>query len=142
MKDYSDLNAILDEVKRRHGCNTDGDLMRLLGISRSRLSNFRNVNKTFDDDVSEKLEKLLELPEGVISLEMHAKRSKCPAVSAAFHKIAQQIGSGALALFLAVALNFAPMSVEAGQNVRTDNNIHYAHVGWLKQVESSTSKVA
>ena len=128
MIDYSDKIAILDELKRRHSCITDGDLTRLLAISRQRLSNYRNTNQTFDDDVAYKIEKLLELPEGVISLEMHAKRSKCPAVSAAFHKIAQQIGSGALALFLALALNFAPMSVEAGQNVRTDNNIHYAHV--------------
>jgi hypothetical protein len=113
MNDYSDKNSILDEVKRRYNCDTDGDLMRLLDISRTRLSNYRNLQITFDDDVSDKLEKLLELPEGVISLEMHAKRSKCPAVSARFHDLAQKLAAGALCLTLCFASLFHAPSAAA-----------------------------
>jgi len=127
MNDYSDISAILDELKSRYDIPSDNKLSKFLDISRTRLSNYRCGTYTIDDDVAAKIDKLLELPEGVIALEMHAKRSKCPAVSATFHEIAQRLAAGSLCLMLMVG-GFAPKVAQAsGQIGPVNNNIHYAH---------------
>lgn len=128
MLDYSDKNAVLDAIKARHSCITDGDLCRLMGISRTRLSNYRNTTRMFEDDLCPVIETLLDLPPGLMALEAHSQRSKCPAVAGIFHKMAQQLAAGALCLMLVFNGGFVPEPAQSGQIVRFDNNIHYAHV--------------
>lgn len=128
MLDYSDKNAVLDAIKARYSLVSDGQLAAKLGISRQRVSNYRKTTYTFDDDLCPVIENLLELPPGMVSLEMHGQRSKCPAVAATFHKIAQQLAAGALCLLLVFNGGFVPEPAQSGQIVCFDNNIHYAHV--------------
>jgi len=128
MKDYSDITTILDELKSRHGLTSDYKLAKFLDITRTRLSNYRCGTNTIDDDLANKIDKLLELPEGVIALEMHAKRTKCPSVSKTFHEIAQKLAAGALCLVLVFG-GLLPKPVNAtGQIGPVNNNIHYAHI--------------
>lgn len=117
----------LDLLKVEKSITSDYQLAKLLGISRGRLSNYRNKHHDMDELLALKIEKLLNLKPGTVLLDIQANRSKCPEARKVLHEISQKLAGGALAIFLALSLNFAPMSAEAGQFVRTDNNIHYAH---------------
>ncbi len=126
MQTFNDINAILDELKRRYTIESDYKLAKKLKISRSRLSNWRNGTLTVQDDVSETIDNLLNLPVGVTALEMNARRSNCPAVSKTFHELAKKLASGSLCLVLVFSALFQPNLAQAGKNFRLDNNIHYA----------------
>ena len=128
MNDFSDVSVILDELKKRHNLPSDYKLAKFLGISRTRLSNYRCGINTIDDDLAARIDKLLELPEGVIALEMHAKRSKCPQISNTFHEIAQKLAAGALCLMLVVGGALPKPAQATGQIGPVNNNIHYAHL--------------
>jgi len=133
MKSYTDVNEILDAVKDHYSLTSDGQIAKKLNVSRTRISNWRCGKNTIDDDVANLIENLLKLPKGVISLEMHAQRTKCPAVSNTFHQLAKKIAAGALCLMLGFNTFISPNLAEASQNVRFDNNIHYAHIDKLKR---------
>jgi len=123
MKDYSDVTVILDELKARHNITSDYKLSKLLEISRTRVSNYRCGTNTIDDDVAQKIDKLLDLPEGVIALEMHARRTKCPNISKTFHEIAQKLAAGALCLMIVFSGVLPRQAQASGQNCLINNNL-------------------
>lgn len=116
MKTFTTTNEILDTIKSRHDWGSDYKLAQELGISRSRLSAYRRKNVNMDDDVVLQAEKLLDLPEGTLLMEMHAIRTKCPTAKGVFHKISAKIAAGALAIMLGISTLYAPMPVEARTN--------------------------
>jgi len=132
-------NEYLDLIKSTKSITSDYKLAQLLDISRSRLSAYRNKPRNMDDDLVLKVEKILDLPEGVVLFEMHSKRTNCPQAAQIFHEISQKLAAGALAVVLAVSVSFAPAEVSAGQNDRC-NYVYYVKyqirtcTGHLKQL--------
>ena len=98
MEKQKDTNFYLDRLKAALKLPSDRQLAIKLGITTSRMSNYRNTSHNMDDDLSLRVEKLLKLPAGSILLEMQALRTKCPIASNIFKKLSKQINQGKIAL--------------------------------------------
>lgn len=126
----NNMNTIeyLDLIKSTKSITSDYKLSKLLGISRSRLSHYRNGRNTMDELLALKVEKILNLKPGTVLIDLQAERSKCPEARAILHELAQKLAATALTLVLVFSGVFLPNIAEAGQFGRFDNNIHYAYL--------------
>ncbi|MFK5951320.1 MAG: hypothetical protein QM500_21405 [Methylococcales bacterium] len=130
MKAYTDVNEILDAVKDHYSLSSDGQIAKKLGVSRYRISNWRCGKNTIDDDIAIVIENVLKLPEGVISLEMHSQRTKCPAVSKTFHQLAQKLAAGALCIMLVFGTLLPKPATASSQSVSMSelNNVYIMRI--------------
>jgi len=150
MQTFNDINVILDELKSRYDIESDYKLSQKLNVSRSRVSSWRNGTATVQDDVAATIDNLLKLPTGVTSLEMHAKRSNCPAISDTFHELAKKLAAGALCVCLCFGSFFPnPANANVNQSVkmsdltiiyimRITNQIRRRRRTWLNHIIRSS----
>ena len=99
-------SEILDRLKDEYSLTSDYQVAKKLNISRSRVSHYRVSNQTMSDELVLKVEKLLEVPEGTLLLEMQASRTKCPEAAEVLHRISKQILSAAASILLVITMAF------------------------------------
>lgn len=121
-------NEILDRVKAEYGLTSDYQLAKKLGVSGSRISNYRAGISNIDDSLILSIENLLDVPPGSLLLEMHAERSKCAAAAKILHQISAKMLSTAAAIILGISVVYsAAMSpeVNASPAAESGNTVYY-----------------
>jgi hypothetical protein len=81
----------LDKVRANIGAPSDYALQKPLGLSRSRLSNFRQNLDFFSDGLAIKVADLAGLDAGFVLLDMHLSRAKSPEEKAAWLSICADV---------------------------------------------------
>ncbi len=100
------LREILDEIKARHGLDTDYKACKLLQVSQSRISIALKRGSMPDDELILQAEKLLELPEGSLLFEAHATRTKSKDAARLFHEMSKRLLSTAAAVMLSISVTY------------------------------------
>ena len=95
---------LLDAVKARHSLPSDYAAAKLLSITHSTISKWRNRGGTMDDETALKVAELLELQPEIVLTWVYAERSKCPAARAALEHAAEVLKGAAAVLVLGLAL--------------------------------------
>lgn len=94
----------LDGLKDRLKIKSDYKLAKELGVSHTRISNWRRGRNTFDERIAVQVAHLLTLDPAYVLACMAAERSKRADVKTAWKKAAQRIGMGMAAVVVAVLL--------------------------------------
>ena len=94
----------LDGLKDRLKIKSDYQLAKELGVSHTRISNWRRGRNTFDERIAVQVAHLLTLDPAYVLACMAAERSKRADVKTAWKKAAQRIGMGTAAVVAAVLL--------------------------------------
>ena len=82
----------IDKVKTARGWESDYRVAKELGISRNAISNYRGgLRKTLDEETAYKVAGVLGVDPVAVIIDQVAERSKTPAISAALHKVANQL---------------------------------------------------
>lgn len=91
----------LAALKRRHGLRTDGDLHRLLGISRARISRYQKGQDYFGDDIAVKVAAELDIDPGYVLACVGAERARSATARAEWAALAKKLSPAAAAMLLA-----------------------------------------
>lgn len=81
----------IDRVKSAKGWESDYRVAKELGLSRAVISKYRGPTPTFDEEVAIKVADALGVDPAAVIIDQLAERSKVPAISAALHKVANQL---------------------------------------------------
>jgi predicted transcriptional regulator len=133
----------LDELKARNGGASDYAIAKMLGITRSSVSKYRNKLGSFDDSVAIRVANLLEIDPAIVISSMHAERSRMPEERAIWEGIIERLGGVAAALALGVGLVSAPPQAEAAQAPISHNsmtNLHYVKSRKTRNRKNKTAK--
>jgi len=105
----------LDTLKARHHLPSDYALAKMLDITRSAVSKYRNNKANFDDTTALKVASLLKLDPMIVISDMNVERSKTPEARAVWQDLHKRLTSTAAALLLAfvVVLGAIPSPVFA-----------------------------
>lgn len=106
------ISLYLDEAIESGVAKNSSDLARLLGISRSALSEWRADRSSPNDDQAVKLAELLGKDPGELLAECGAARAKTPETRRAWERIAARMAASAAVVAVLVALG-APDEVYA-----------------------------
>ena len=96
----------LDHAKSVLSIDSDYKLSKMLGISTTRLSNYRVGRNQMDEQICLSLEKLLKLTPGTILFDIQGERTKCQEAATVFHNLAKRLAAGVLALMLGFSTLF------------------------------------
>ncbi len=116
----------LDAIREKYNLDSDGKAAKLLGVSRQRMSNYRNGHDTLGEEIALKAAELLELPQGYVLSCIQAERSKRPQVRDAWEKIAKSLAASLAAAFLGVSALATPTPSQAAPVSEINPDIHYA----------------
>jgi transcriptional regulator with XRE-family HTH domain len=94
----------LKDLKQRHGLKTDGDLHRLLGVSRERISKYQQGHDHFGDEMCIQVAELLDLNPAYVLACVAAERTKSESARKAWRHVA---AATAAALIAAVSVQIA-----------------------------------
>lgn len=83
----------LADIRAAKGITSNYALSKLTGWSESRLSNWQNGNRHFDDDAALKVAELLEIDPAIVLIDAHMTRST-PAALPAWQRLAERVTSG------------------------------------------------
>lgn len=92
----------LDALRAKFGATSDYQLGPVLKMQRQRISHYRLMKGTFDDDVSVRVAELLDVDPAYVIACMHAQRTDNTRLRAIWEGIADRAGSIAAALVVAV----------------------------------------
>lgn len=108
-------NAIryLDALKARMGGVSDYRLAQILGISKQRLSKYRNEEDSFGTETAEKVAKALEIDPDEVVVAVQIDRAKTPEERARWESILKKCTSLSAALLLAFAVAGTPAPAQA-----------------------------
>lgn len=82
----------IDRVKAVKGWETDYRAAKELGFHRNTIGNFRAGRaQTMDEDTALRVAQALGVDPAAVIIDQVAERSKTPAISAALHKVANQL---------------------------------------------------
>ncbi len=82
----------IDRVKTAKGLPSDYAVAGLLGLSRFTVSGYRQrPDATLDEEIAYKVATALEIDPAAVILDQVAERSKVPEISAALHRLANQL---------------------------------------------------
>ena len=81
----------IDKVKTARGWESDYRVAKELSFPRQTISNYRNRDVTMDEDAALKIAQALGVDPAAVIIDQLAERSKTPAISAALHKVANQL---------------------------------------------------
>lgn len=118
----------LDQLKARYNWNSDYKLAKELGISQSRISNYRSGKQNMDDELAIRIEKLLALPEGTILLDMYASRTKSPEAKKILARLSKQTMNAFAATALMVTMSYmvaASPDLLAAEIIGGSNTVYY-----------------
>lgn len=79
----------LERLKAKHGAETDYQIHKALGISKSTISGWRTGRYTMDDDAALMFARELDLHPAYVMACAHAERSKTPETTSVWHDIAK-----------------------------------------------------
>ena len=119
---------LMDAVKARHEMPSDYRLAKVLGVSFSRVSNWRRGHHGFSDEVAIKVAELLEEPPELVLLEVLAERAKRTEVRAVLEAAARRLAAAVVVLGLAGAGGFGGGAAQASTGSATYLATHYAHL--------------
>lgn len=83
----------LDAIRAKHELPSDYAVAKILGISRSAISNYRNNDKNFDDEVARRVAALLGISPEIVVLDMHAERAQTEEMRALWMRISEKISA-------------------------------------------------
>lgn len=96
----------LDAVMSRYALPSDYAMAKVLGITRSAVSRYRNhPEATFDDATALKIAAALETDPGYVFACMAAQRAKVEQVRRIWEELAKKLGGAAAAVLLALLLS-------------------------------------
>lgn len=100
------MNTIdfIDEIKKRGLARSDYAVAKLLGTTRSCLSNYRTGRSQLDDETALKVAAVLQLEPGYVLACIHAARAKDPAVMSAWQRAAEACRRGAAAIMIGILI--------------------------------------
>lgn len=105
---------LLDAVKRQRGLSSDYQLGKALGVSSSRLGNYRSGRiSTMDDDLAVRVADLLGRPRGAILAALAAERAKSDDVRKAWREAVKRLGGVAAGVLLLLGGGPTPPSAGA-----------------------------
>lgn len=81
----------IDRVKAARGLPSDYAVAQSLGVSRQVVSKYRGPIPTMDEEMAMKVAEALGVDPAAVIIDQLAERSKTPAISAALHKVADQL---------------------------------------------------
>lgn len=100
-------NDLLDRIKAKHGLRSDYALAGLLGMSRERISRYRNTNGQLGDDAAVRVAELLDIDVGYVLACAAHERAKSDAARDAWERLAELVKRHGVAAGLAI-LTVAP----------------------------------
>lgn len=131
------MNTIeyLDAVKSRYNWTSDYRLAKEMGLSQSRMSNYRCGKSEMDEQLCIQVANLLKLNPAQVLIEITAERTKFPKAAKVLREAAKQMASAAASLFLTLSMIYgiasptgAVASAYVNQNSGLTDNIHYAEL--------------
>lgn len=106
--------ALLDDLKRTHGIESDYRVAQLLGITRAAISQYRG-GQGMNDEIALKVAELLDRPKAAVLATLAAERAKTPEARAAWREAVKALGGKAAALLLAIAAGGAAVAPSPAQ---------------------------
>lgn len=94
----------LDAIKARHGLPSDYAASKLLGVTRSAVSRYRNGQDSFSDDVAIRAADLLDIDPGELLIQSHLERATDERQRAAWMAALQRHAGHAAGVFFSVAV--------------------------------------
>lgn len=108
---------LLDAVKRERGLHSDYQLGKLLGVTSSRLGNYRSGRiATMDDDLAVKVAAVLGRPAGAILAALAAERTHSEPARKAWRDAVKRLGGLAAGLLIALGGPGGPTPPSAQAN--------------------------
>ena len=81
----------IDRIKTTKGWESDYRVAKELGLSKQTISKYRGPTPTFDEEMALRVAEALGIDPAAVLIDQLAERSKVPAISAALHKVANQL---------------------------------------------------
>lgn len=117
----------LSDLKAAYNLTTDGQLHRLLGVSRASISRLQSGKDYFGDENAIKVANLLKIDPAFVLASVHFERAKKDAEKAVWKGIIERLGGLAASVLLVIALfSSLPDFASADSVFLTVGNIHYA----------------
>lgn len=100
------MNTIdfIEEIKRKRLVRSDYAVAKLLGISLSRMSHYRNGRASFSDPIAIRAAQLLDLEPGYVLACIHAARAKDPEVMSAWQTCARKMAKDVAAVIFGISM--------------------------------------
>jgi len=98
----------LAAIKARHALKTDGDLHRLLGVSRERISRYQKGHDYFGEEVALRVADALDISPGYVLAIVAAERAKSEAAKKVWKSVAAKAAAVLVFVILAGALPGLP----------------------------------
>lgn len=121
-------NQLLDRIKEKHGLQSDYALAKMIGMSRERISRYRNTNGELGDDAALKVAELLGLDPAYVLACMNHQRTKSEAARAVWERLADFVkhhGAAAAILLLVGVPALTPSPSQAAPNKAFGANVYY-----------------
>lgn len=121
----------LDAVRARHGLKSDYQLAKLLGVSHTRVSNWRTGRNTFDDETALQVAALLMENPAYVLASVSAERARVEGVREVWEDLAKKLAGVVAALVLVQFALFLWGDVSVADHAVTAlmpifGSIHYA----------------
>lgn len=107
----------LDAIKSRHQITSDYAVAQLLGLTRQRVSHYRNGRDSLGDETAMKVADALGIDAGYVIACAHAERAQLPELRRTWEGIADRLRAAGLAAVMAfvavVGVGVAPAPADA-----------------------------
>lgn len=100
----------LEQLKIKANVSSDYALSKMLDISRSAVSNYRNGKSSFDDETCLKVASILEIEPIEVLINIHVERSTNPLVKDAFAEMLEKVSKVAAVCLFATVIFFGNSS--------------------------------
>jgi len=121
----SKTNYYLDSCLAKTGAPSDYALAKILGITRSGLSKYRNNKTQMDDSVCLKVASILEIEPMIVISAMHAERARSEKEKAVWTALFEKLGGMAASVLIATTIFSTPAPVKASEQATSYNNVYY-----------------
>ena len=120
----------LEELKTKRNLPSDYAISKLLGVSHTRVSNYRVGRSHFDDEMALKVAELLEIDPAEVLAAMQAERTKCPQAKEVWKRLSESLAASVLVGLFTVFAPVEQADASTGFNADKEGSpaIHYAHI--------------
>lgn len=117
-------NEFLDAVKAKHGLASDYALCKKLGVSSSRIGNYRTNRSVFDDLMAVKVAEALEIEPLYVIASVHAERAKKDGEKKVWTDILEKLGGIAASVVIGFTACALP-SQDAFAGATSAHSVYY-----------------
>lgn len=103
----------LEAVKARHGGASDYRAAKILGVTTSAVSKWRNGTESFSPTTAKKVAEELGIDEEIVVIESQIDRCKSPEEAAIWQRVLRRLGGAAAAVVAFSVIGLAPMDTQA-----------------------------